>query len=115
MLGQALELAKGAPWDVMTRWAMEYGWIYQFSMFGNTNIVISDPAYMKEVMRSKVLYVCSNALMHPEHSCQSFRLAKAIFFRVWFVRICSSCSTNRNIIINFYWWMNLLKNFNMGF
>ncbi|CAM9332554.1 unnamed protein product, partial [Sphacelaria rigidula] len=54
ILGQALELAKGAPWDVMTRWAMEYGSIYRFSLFGHTNVVLSDPAYMKEVMRNKV-------------------------------------------------------------
>lgn len=54
MLGQALELAKGAPWDVMTRWVREYGNIYRFSLFGNANVVISDPAFMKEVMRNKV-------------------------------------------------------------
>lgn len=54
MLGQALELAGGAPWDVMTRWAREYGKIYQFPLFGHVNVVVSDPAYMREVMRSKV-------------------------------------------------------------
>lgn len=54
ILGQALELAKGAPWDVMARWAVEYGSIYEFSLFGHSNVVLSDPAYMKEVMRNKV-------------------------------------------------------------
>ena len=54
VLGQALELAGGAPWDVMTRWAREYGKVYQFSLFGHVNVVLSDPAYMREVMRTKV-------------------------------------------------------------
>lgn len=54
ILGPALKLAEGAPWDTMTRWAQEYGSIYKFSLFGNVNVVISDPAFMKEVMRSKV-------------------------------------------------------------
>lgn len=54
VLGQALELADGAPWDVMTRWARAYGKIYQFPLFGHVNVVLSDPAYMREVMRTKV-------------------------------------------------------------
>ena len=54
VLGQALELADGAPWDVMTRWAREYGKVYQFPLFGHVNVVLSDPAYMREVMRTKV-------------------------------------------------------------
>lgn len=58
MLGQALELANGAPWDVMTRWAREYGSIYRFSLFDNVNVVLSDPAFMKEVMRNKVRNSC---------------------------------------------------------
>ena len=54
MLGQAPKLANGAPWDVMTAWAKEYGSIYRFKIFGKENVVVSDPAYMKEVMRNKV-------------------------------------------------------------
>lgn len=54
MLGPALKLAEGAPWDTMTRWAKEYGGIYKFSLFGNVNVVLSDPNFMKEVMRTKV-------------------------------------------------------------
>lgn len=38
----------------MTRWAKEYGSIYKFSLFGNVNVVLSDPDFMKEVMRTKV-------------------------------------------------------------
>eukprot|EP00903_Cladosiphon_okamuranus_P015676 g14474.t1 len=54
LLGPALKLAAGAPWDTMTRWAKEYGSIYKFSLFGNVNIVVSDPSFMKEVMRTKM-------------------------------------------------------------
>lgn len=54
MIGPALKLAEGAPWDTMTRWAQEYGSIYKFSLFGNVNVVLSDPSFMKEVMRTKV-------------------------------------------------------------
>lgn len=54
MLGPALKLAEGAPWDTMTRWAKQYGSIYKFSLFGNVNVVLSDPSFMKEVMRTKV-------------------------------------------------------------
>ncbi|CAM9382296.1 unnamed protein product [Ectocarpus sp. 12 AP-2014] len=54
VLGPALKLAEGAPWDTMTRWAQEYGSIYKFSLFGNVNVVLSDPSFMKEVMRTKI-------------------------------------------------------------
>lgn len=54
MLGPALKLAAGAPWDTMIRWAKEYGSIYKFSLFGQVNVVMSDPSFMKEVMRTKV-------------------------------------------------------------
>ncbi len=54
LLGPALKLAEGAPWDTMTRWAKEYGIIYKFSLFGHANVVLSDPALIKEVMRTKV-------------------------------------------------------------
>ncbi|CAM9396865.1 unnamed protein product [Hapterophycus canaliculatus] len=54
VLGPALKLAEGAPWDTMTRWSKEYGSIYKFSLFGNVNVVLSDPTFMKEVMRTKI-------------------------------------------------------------
>eukprot|EP00752_Nemacystus_decipiens_P007756 g6931.t1 len=54
VLGPALTLAEGAPWDTMARWAKEYGSIYKFSLFGNVNVVLSDPSFMKEVMRTKI-------------------------------------------------------------
>ncbi|CAN0335026.1 unnamed protein product [Pylaiella littoralis] len=54
ILGPALKLAEGAPWDTMTRWAKEYGSIYKFSLFGHVYVVLSDPHFMKEVMRTKI-------------------------------------------------------------
>ncbi|CAM9495085.1 unnamed protein product, partial [Choristocarpus tenellus] len=53
ILGQALKLGKGAPWDVMTSWMHKYGPIYRFSMFGKQCVVLAEPQLMKDVMKTK--------------------------------------------------------------
>ena len=55
----------------MTRWAKEYGSIYKFSLFGNVNVVLSDPSFMKEVMRTKVRYCCSCDICSMYHTWTS--------------------------------------------
>ncbi|CAM9630537.1 unnamed protein product [Chrysoparadoxa australica] len=55
ILGQCINMLRTSPWDLMTEWAKQYGPIYRFNLFGTQCIVIADPHYMKEVMRTKMM------------------------------------------------------------
>jgi cytochrome P450 len=53
-LGHVLSMLKGSPWDVMTRWAMKYGTIYRFHLFGTDGISVADPELLKIVLQTKI-------------------------------------------------------------
>ncbi len=55
ILGQALKMIAGSPWDMMTRWASEYGNLYKFKLFGlNYSLAVSDKDVLRVVLHSNV-------------------------------------------------------------
>lgn len=54
ILGVALRMIRGAPWDLMSDWATEYGGLYKFFLFGQWCVGVADPVGLEEVMRSKL-------------------------------------------------------------
>jgi hypothetical protein len=62
ILGQALNMIRGTPWDLMVRWMRQYGPVYRFQLFGENCVVVADPKALQEVFQSKVgVCVCVRA------------------------------------------------------
>ncbi len=53
-LGTALQMLTHTPWDLMESWHRTYGPIYSFTLLGRTCVSIEKPAYLKEVLQSKI-------------------------------------------------------------
>lgn len=53
-LGQVLELIRMPPWDLMVQYMERLGPIYRFTLFGESCVVVADPALLREVLRVRV-------------------------------------------------------------
>jgi hypothetical protein len=52
--GQVFEMIKGSPWDVMTKWSLEFDGIYRLHLFGSDAICVSDPELIKVIFSLKL-------------------------------------------------------------
>lgn len=52
--GQVFEMIKGSPWDVMTKWSLQFDGIYRFHLFGSDAICVSDPELIKIIFSLKL-------------------------------------------------------------
>ena len=52
--GTAFQFMKNSPWDLMEAWHRKYGPIYSFSLLGRTCVAIEDPAFLRDVLQSKI-------------------------------------------------------------
>jgi cytochrome P450 len=52
--GQVFTMIKGSPWDTMTEWALKYGRVYRFILFGYESVVVSDPGLLKTILFTKL-------------------------------------------------------------
>lgn len=53
-LGQVLELIRMPPWDLMVQWMKKLGPIYRFTLFGESCVVVADPALLREVLQTSM-------------------------------------------------------------
>jgi cytochrome P450 len=53
-LGQVLELIRMPPWDLMVQWMERLGPIYRFTLFGESCVVVADPALLREVLQTSM-------------------------------------------------------------
>jgi len=53
-LGQVLELIRMPPWDLMVQWMECLGPIYRFTLFGESCVVVADPALLREVLQTSM-------------------------------------------------------------
>ena len=53
--GHVFEMLEGSPWDVLTRWVMQYGMIYKFHLFGSDCVCVSDPALLRVILQTNYL------------------------------------------------------------
>lgn len=52
--GHVMDMIKGSPWDMMSKWTSLYGGIYKFHLFGSDAICISDPELLKVILQTKL-------------------------------------------------------------
>jgi len=52
--GQVFKMLKGSPWDIMNKWAQEFGHRFTFHLFGSDAFVVSDPDILKVILQTKV-------------------------------------------------------------
>lgn len=76
--GVAFDMLKSVPWDLMTKWALDYGPIYRFPLFGKDCVCVADPDLLREIMHTQMnsfrkdtnftyRYVIGRSL--KEHAC----------------------------------------------